>query len=311
MQFTGVLDVARTSVGQRRDQQDAPPLGRAGDLELLVDVADRSAACLEHEPGSADLVVVELRAGLGRAQVPLGETELAERPEHGGHVAEERHAEQVVGVSEGGVLRRRDPPQHRRQVVLASGDQRSTPCRRGDDRRVVLEVPEVGDAVEASGCGGEPVGLEQGETLVRQQPRTLGVVEPGDGENLGEHGERLVEASERDEHGHRQVAATVASERALAAGVPCRGGDTERLGGELQVVAGLARRRRQGEHLVGTGERVLLARADVAQTAGGERDGFVAVAAEELGSGDCGLDAPTHRGVGVLGECRQRGRRRR
>ena len=98
---------------------------------------------------------------------------------------------------------------------------------------------------------------------------------------------------------HRQLRAS----GTLATGVPRRGGDAERLGGQLQVVTGLAGGRRQGEHLVGAGERVLLARTDVAQTAGGQGDGLVAVATEELRPGDGGLDAPADRGIGVLGEC--------
>ena len=53
---------------------------------------------------------------------------------------------------------------------------------------------------------------------------------------------------------------------------------------------------------MGSGERVLLAGADVAQTACCEGDRLVAMTAEELRSGDGGLDAATHRGVGVFGE---------
>ncbi len=302
VQLTGVRQVPLTGVPEGGDEQDAPPLRRTRDRQLGIDVADVAAACLEHEPGAADVVVVQLGTRLGAAQVALGEGELAEGAEHGADVAEERHAEQVVGVAEGGVLRRRDPPQRRRQVVLAGGDQGASPGRRGDDRRVVLEVAEIGDAIEPSGRGRQPVGLEQGETLTRQQPGTLGVVEPGDVEHLAEHGERLVEAPEWDQHGHRQVASAVARQRALATRVPRRRSHAERLGGELEVIAGLAGSRRQGEDLVGAGEGVLLAGSDVAQTAGGELDGALAAPAEELGTGDGRLDAPAYRRVGVADE---------
>ena len=97
----------------------------------------------------------------------------------GRHVAEERHAEHVVGLAERGVLGRGDPAHGRRQVAAARADERPAPRRRGDQARVVVHVAEVGEADEPALGAVEPVGVEQHEPLDHERPRALGVGQVG------------------------------------------------------------------------------------------------------------------------------------
>ena len=91
-------------------------------------------------------------------------------------------------------------------------------------------------------------------------------------------GQSLVEATEQREHAERQVPATGTGAGELPARLPCRRRDAVALGGVLQVVAAVERRRALGEQLVGPGVRAGLAVAQLGQRGLGDARRFVAVA---------------------------------
>ena len=81
VQLTGVRQVPLhgRARGQRRAGTRHHSAGRR-DRQLDIDVANVAAACLEHETGAADVVVVQLGTRLGAAQVALGEVSSPRAP---------------------------------------------------------------------------------------------------------------------------------------------------------------------------------------------------------------------------------------
>ena len=98
---------------------------------------------------------------------------------------------------ERGVLGRVDPAQRRRQVDPSRRDEGHAPRRQRDEPRVVVQVAEVGGALEAQLGGVQPVGVEEDEALEHERVRALGVGQVGRAEQLADLGQRLVEAAER------------------------------------------------------------------------------------------------------------------
>ena len=148
----------------------------------------------------------------------------------------------------------------RRAAVTASPH-----AARAMRRWVVVQVAEVGDALEAELGGVEAVGVAQHEPLGDEAVGALGVGEIGGAQQLRRLGERLVVAPERHEHAEDQREPARAGAGVLRARLPRPRRDAEALRRPLEVLAGVGVHRALAEHLVGTGERLALALAELVQ----------------------------------------------